>query len=66
MIIFDDMIVDMISNKNIHPLASPKSFLFIRVSKFNISLVFMTQSFFAVPNDVRLNTTHFFIMKNLD
>ena len=37
--------------------------LFIRGRKLNISLVFITQSYFKVPKDVRLNTTHFFILK---
>ena len=37
--------------------------LFIRGRKLNISLVFITQSYFKVPKDVRLNTSHFFIMK---
>ena len=37
--------------------------LFIRGIKLNISLVFMTETYFKVPKDVRLNTTHFFIMK---
>ena len=37
--------------------------LFIRGKKLNISLVFITQSYFKVPKDIRLNTTHFFIMK---
>ena len=37
--------------------------LFIRCRKLNISLVFITQSYFSVPKDVRLNTTHYFIMK---
>ena len=35
--------------------------LFIRGRKLNICLVFITQSYFKVPKDVRLNTTHFFI-----
>ena len=39
--------------------------LFIRGRKLNISLVFITQSYFKVPKDVRLNTTHFFITKCL-
>ena len=39
--------------------------LFIRGRKLNISLVFITQSYFKVPKDVRLNTTHFFIKKIL-
>ena len=37
--------------------------LFIRSRKLNISLAFIAQSYFKVPKDVRLNTTHFFIMK---
>ena len=39
--------------------------LFIRGRKLNISLVFITQSYFKVPKDVRLNTAHFFITKIL-
>ena len=37
--------------------------LFIRYRKLNISLVFITQSYFSVPKDVRLNSTHYLIMK---
>ena len=37
--------------------------MFIRGRKLSISLVFITQSYFEVPKDVRLNTTHFFITK---
>ena len=37
--------------------------MFIRARKLNISIVFITQSYFKVPKDVRLNSTHFFIMK---
>ena len=59
LIVFDDMIADMINNK----LNSVVTELFIRGRKLNISLVFITQSYFKVPKDVRLNTTHFFIMK---
>ena len=59
LIVFDDMIADMINNK----LNSIITELFIRGRKLNISLVFITQSYFKVPKDVRLNTTHFFIMK---
>ena len=60
LIVFDDMIADMISNKKLNSIVTE---LFIRGRKLNISLVFITQSFFKVPKDVRLNTTHFFIMK---
>ena len=57
-IVFDDMIADMINKLN-----SIVTELFIRGRKLNISIVFVTQSYFKVPKDVRLNSTHFFIMK---
>ena len=60
LIVFDDMIVDMINNSKLNPIVME---LFIRVRKLNISIVFITQSYFKVPKDVRLNSTHFFIMK---
>ena len=60
LIIFDDMIADMINNKKLNSIVTE---LFIRGRKLNISLVFITQSYFKVPKDVRLNSTHFFIMK---
>ena len=56
------MIADMINNKMLNSIVAE---LFIRGRKLNISLVFITQSYFKVPKDVRLNTTHFFIAKNL-
>ena len=60
LILFDDMIADMIDNKKLNPIVTE---LFIRGRKLNISIVFITQSYFKVPKDVRLNSTHFFIMK---
>ena len=60
LIVFDDMIADMINNNKLNSIVTE---LFIRGRKLNISLVFITQSYFKVPKDVRLNTTHFFIMK---
>ena len=60
LIVFDDMIGDMISNKKLNSIVTE---IFIRCRKLNISLVFISQSYFKVPKDVRLNTTHFFIMK---
>ena len=60
LIVFDDMIADMINNKKLNPIVAE---LFIRGRKLNISIVFITQSYFKVPKDVRLNSTHFFIMK---
>ena len=58
--VFDDMIADMINNKKLNPVVTE---LFIRGRKLNISIVFITQSYFKVPKDVRRNSTHFFIMK---
>ena len=60
LIIFDDMIADMIHNNKLNPIVTE---LFIRGRRLNISIVFITQSYFKVPKDVRLNSTHFFIMK---
>ena len=60
LIVFDVMIADMINNKKLNSIVTE---LFIRGRRLNISLVFITQSYFKVPKDVRLNTTHFFIMK---
>ena len=60
LIVFDDMIADMINNRKFDSIVTE---LFIRGRKLNISLVFNTQSYFKVPKDVRLNTTHFFITK---
>ena len=59
-IVFDDMIADMINNKMLNPVVTE---LFIRGRKRNISIVFVTQSYFKLPKDLRLNSTHFFIMK---
>ena len=60
LIVFDDMIADMIISKKLNSIVTE---LFIRGRKLNISLAFITQSYFKVPKDVRLNSTHFFIMK---
>ena len=60
LIVFDDTIADMIHNKKLNSIVTE---LFIRGRKLNISLVFITQSYFKVPKDVRLNTSHFFIAK---
>ena len=60
LIVFDDMIADMINNKKINPVVTE---FFTRGRKLNISVVFITQSYFKVPKEGRLNTTHFFIMK---
>ena len=60
LIVFDDMIADMINNNKLNPIVTE---LLIRGRKLNISIVCTTQSYFKVPKDVRLNSTHFFIMK---
>ena len=60
LIVFDDMIADMIHNKKLNLIITE---LFIRGRKLNISLVFITQSYFKIPKDVRLNTSHIFITK---
>ena len=60
LIVFDDMIADMIHNKKLNSIITE---LFIRGRKLNISHDFITQSYFKVPKDVRLNTSHFFIAK---
>ena len=59
-IVFNDMIADMIHNKKLNSIVTE---LFISGRKLNISLVFITQSYFEFPKDVRLNTSHFFIAK---
>ena len=51
---------DMINNKKLNPIVTE---MFIRGRKLNISIVFIKQSYFKVSKDVRLNSTHFFIMK---
>ena len=56
LIVFDDLIADMINNRKLNSVVTE---LFIRGRKLNISLVFITQPYFKVPKDVRLNTTHF-------
>ena len=50
----------MVSNKRINPVVTA---FFIRGRKLNISLVFITKSYFAVPKNIKLNSTHYFIMK---
>ena len=57
LIVFDDMIADMIDNKKLNSVVTE---LFIRGRKLNISLVFITQAYFKVPKDVRNNSTHFY------
>ena len=58
--VFDDMIADIMTNKEFQAIIKE---LFIRCRKLNISLAFITQSYFSVPKDVRLNSTHYLIME---
>ena len=60
LIVFDNMIADMLSNKKPNPIVTE---LFIRSRKINISLVLITQFYFAVPKNIRLNSTHYFMIK---
>ena len=62
-LVFDDMIADMINSRRLNSIVTE---LFISERKLNISLVFITKSYFKVPKDVRLNTIHFFIAKILN
>ena len=59
-IVFDGMFADMINNKKLNTIITK---LFIRGRKLNIYLIFITQSYFKVPEDVRLNSNHFFVVK---
>ena len=60
LIVFDDMIADTMKYKKFQAIIKE---LFVRCIKLNISVVLITQSYFAVPKDVRLNSTHYLIMK---
>ena len=60
LIVLDDMIAVMISNKKLNPIVTE---LFITGRKLNIQIIFITLSYFRVPKEVTLNSTHFFIMK---
>ena len=55
-----DKIPDILSNKKLNPIISE---LFIRRRKLNISLIFIMQSYFAAPKNIRLNSTHYFVIK---
>ena len=60
LIFFDNMIADIMANKKFQSIIKE---LFVRYRKLNISLVFITQSYFSLPKDVRLNSTHYLITK---
>ena len=60
LIVFDDIIADIMSSKKFKAIIKE---LFIRCRKLNISIVFMTHSYFRTSKDARLNSTHYVIMK---
>ena len=60
LIVFDDMITDLLRNKKLNIIVTE---LCIRGRKLNISLVFIRQSYFAVLKNIRLNSTHYFIIE---
>ena len=60
LVAIDDMIAGTLSNKKRNLIVTE---LFIRRRKLNISLVFIIQSYFTVPKNIRLNSTHYFVMK---
>ena len=60
LIVFHDMVADMLSNKKLNPIATE---LFIRGRKLNISLALIIQSYFTGPKNIKLNSTHCFIIK---
>ena len=59
LIVFDDMIADMISYKKLNPTVTE---LFTRSRKLNISIAFITQSYFGVPKEARLSTIHLLLL----
>ena len=60
LVVSDDMIIDMVSNKKPNLVVTE---LFIRGRKLNITLAFITEFYFSVPKSIRLTSTHYFIMK---
>ena len=60
LVVFDDMIADIMTNKKFEAIIKE---LFISCRKLNISLVFTTRSYFGIAKEVRLNSTHYLIMK---
>ena len=60
LIIFDDLISDIMRSEKFKAIVKE---LFIRCRKLNISIVFITQSYFRTPKDARLNSTHYILMK---
>ena len=57
LIVFDNMIADMFSNKKLNPIVTE---LFVTGRKLNISFGFIAQSYFDVPNNIGINSTHYY------
>ena len=57
--VFNDMIADLLSNRKMNPIVNES---FFSGSKLNLSLVFIIIFYFAVPKNIRLNVTHYFII----
>ena len=60
LIVFDDMIADIEYKKNFKRIIKE---LFYRVRKINVSIVFITQSYYRALKDARLNSTYYVLMK---
>ena len=60
LIVFHDMIADIMTNTKFQSIIKE---LFIRCRKLNISIIFITKSYFRTPKDARLNSTHYLLMK---
>ena len=60
LIVFDDMVADMLSNKKLNHIVTE---LFLRGRKLSISLVFITQFYFVVPKNIRQSSRYYFVMK---
>ena len=60
LIVFDDMIAGMLSNRKFNTIVTE---LFIRGRKLNVYLVFIAEYYFDAPKNIRLNSTHYFVIK---
>ena len=59
--VFDDMIVEMEANKKLSPIVTE---LFLSGWKLNISIIFISKSYFKMPKYIKLNVTHYFIIES--
>ena len=60
LIVFDNLISNMETNQKLSPIVTE---LFLRGRKLNISIMFISQSYFKVPKTIRINATQYFIIK---